>query len=140
MRTLNIMVEQDPGTGLSVGYVPGWPDGHSQGGWRAGRPRLRRTRFAGRGYHDDARLDQPVDLGAQRATEAVGIRYLAAARPHQSRWCYGKTPLQTFLDCVPSGPIEVAGRRGRGEERDPLYPARARDSWRGRWGPCGRCD
>ena len=22
-------------------------------------------------------------------------------RPHQGRWCYGKTPLQTFLDSVP---------------------------------------
>jgi transposase InsO family protein len=24
-----------------------------------------------------------------------------AARPHQGRWCYGKTPLQTFLDSIP---------------------------------------
>jgi transposase InsO family protein len=23
------------------------------------------------------------------------------ARPHQGRWCYGKTPLQTFLDTIP---------------------------------------
>ena len=22
-------------------------------------------------------------------------------RPHQGRWCYGKTPLQTFVDSVP---------------------------------------
>ena len=22
-------------------------------------------------------------------------------RPHQGRWCYGKTPMQTFLDTVP---------------------------------------
>ena len=22
-------------------------------------------------------------------------------RPHQGRWCYGKTPVQTFLDTVP---------------------------------------
>ena len=22
-------------------------------------------------------------------------------RPHQGRWCYGKTPMQTFLDAVP---------------------------------------
>ena len=21
-------------------------------------------------------------------------------RPHQGRWCYGKTPMQTFLDSV----------------------------------------
>ncbi len=23
------------------------------------------------------------------------------ARPHQGRWCFGKTPMQTFLDAVP---------------------------------------
>lgn len=22
-------------------------------------------------------------------------------RPHQGRWCYGKTPLQTFVESVP---------------------------------------
>ena len=22
-------------------------------------------------------------------------------RPHQGRWCYGKTPMQTFLDAIP---------------------------------------
>jgi hypothetical protein len=22
-------------------------------------------------------------------------------RPHQGRWCYGKTPMQTFLDATP---------------------------------------
>jgi transposase InsO family protein len=24
-----------------------------------------------------------------------------ADRPHQGRWCFGKTPLQTFLDAIP---------------------------------------
>jgi hypothetical protein len=24
-----------------------------------------------------------------------------ANRPHQGRWCYGKTPMQTFLDSPP---------------------------------------
>jgi hypothetical protein len=23
------------------------------------------------------------------------------ARPHQGRWCYGTTPMQTFLDSLP---------------------------------------
>ena len=23
-----------------------------------------------------------------------------AERPHQGRWCYGKTPMQTFLDSI----------------------------------------
>ncbi len=29
------------------------------------------------------------------------LRYYNAERPHQGRWCYGKTPMQTFLDSVP---------------------------------------
>ena len=24
------------------------------------------------------------------------------ARPHQGKWCFGKTPLQTFLDALPT--------------------------------------
>ena len=24
-----------------------------------------------------------------------------AQRPHQGRWCFGKTPMQTFLDALP---------------------------------------
>ena len=31
MRVFNIVVERDPGTGIYVGYVPGWPGAHSQG-------------------------------------------------------------------------------------------------------------
>lgn len=31
MRTVNVVVERDPDTGLYVGYVPGWPGAHSQG-------------------------------------------------------------------------------------------------------------
>jgi hypothetical protein len=34
-----------------------------------------------------------------------GGRYVAElyneARPHQGRWCFGKTPMQTFLDAMP---------------------------------------
>jgi transposase InsO family protein len=29
------------------------------------------------------------------------LREYNETRPHQGRWCYGKTPLQTFLDSVP---------------------------------------
>lgn len=29
------------------------------------------------------------------------LRAYNAHRSHQGRWCYGKTPLQTFLDRVP---------------------------------------
>ena len=29
------------------------------------------------------------------------IREYNEARPHQRRWCFGKTPMQTFLDAMP---------------------------------------
>jgi len=29
------------------------------------------------------------------------IRGYNEARPHQGRWCFGKTPMQTFLDAIP---------------------------------------
>jgi hypothetical protein len=29
------------------------------------------------------------------------LREYNEGRPHQGRWCYGKTPLQTFLDSLP---------------------------------------
>ena len=29
------------------------------------------------------------------------IREYNEARPHQGRWCFGKTPMQTFLDAMP---------------------------------------
>jgi hypothetical protein len=27
-------------------------------------------------------------------------------RPHQGRWCFGKTPMQTFLDALPGAMCE----------------------------------
>jgi hypothetical protein len=37
------------------------------------------------------------------------------ARPHQGKWCFGKTPMQTFLDAFPlarekSLPVAAAGQ------------------------------
>ncbi len=32
MRTFDFVVERDPDTGVYVGYVPGWPGAHTQGG------------------------------------------------------------------------------------------------------------
>jgi integrase-like protein len=29
------------------------------------------------------------------------MREFNEARPHQGKWCFGKTPLQTFLDALP---------------------------------------
>jgi predicted RNase H-like HicB family nuclease len=32
MKAFNVVVERDPDTGTYVGYVPGWPGAHTQGG------------------------------------------------------------------------------------------------------------
>jgi hypothetical protein len=32
-------------------------------------------------------------------------------RPHQGRWCYGKTPMQTFLDSLPVAKEKMIGPR-----------------------------
>lgn len=32
MRSFTAVIERDSDTGLFVGYVPGWPGAHSQGG------------------------------------------------------------------------------------------------------------
>ena len=29
------------------------------------------------------------------------LRAYTETRPHQGRWCYGRPPMQTFLDSVP---------------------------------------
>ena len=29
------------------------------------------------------------------------VRTYNEERPHQGRWCFGKTPMHTFLDAVP---------------------------------------
>jgi transposase InsO family protein len=39
------------------------------------------------------------------------LREYNDTRPHQGRWCYGKTPMQTFLDSVPAGGGETAEDR-----------------------------
>jgi len=43
-----------------------------------------------------AKVGQPPEhLGAQ------WIQEYNETRPHQGRWCFGKTPMQTFLDAMP---------------------------------------
>ena len=38
------------------------------------------------------------ELQADLDTWLVEYNY---RRPHQGRWCFGKTPMQTFLDAIP---------------------------------------
>jgi transposase InsO family protein len=40
-------------------------------------------------------------IEALQADLDVWIKDYNEARPHQGRWCFGKTPMQTFLDAMP---------------------------------------
>ena len=53
-------------------------------------------------YRTLEELQADLDAGVQEYNEV---------RPHQGRWCYGKTPPQTFLESVPlakAKPLAVA--------------------------------
>jgi hypothetical protein len=47
----------------------------------------------------------PDGAGIAASLERPGgdlwIREYNEQRPHQGRWCFGKTPMQTFLDAMP---------------------------------------
>jgi transposase InsO family protein len=51
-----------------------------------------RVAFRKKLYHSIAELQADLDLW---------LKYYNEERTHQGRWCYGKTPMQTFLDSVP---------------------------------------
>ena len=51
-----------------------------------------RIAFRKKVYRSTAELQVDLD---------VWIREYNEARPHQGRWCFGKTPIQTFLDAMP---------------------------------------
>jgi hypothetical protein len=42
----------------------------------------------------------PTRTQRKTVTFDAGVT-MCEARPHQGRWCYGKTPMQTFLDAMP---------------------------------------
>ena len=42
-----------------------------------------------------------LSLGELQADLAQWLRTDTEERPHQGRWCYGKTPRQTFVDTIP---------------------------------------
>jgi transposase InsO family protein len=50
-----------------------------------------RTTFRKKLYHTLDELQSDLDLWLKQYNEE---------RPHQGRWCYGKTPLQTFIDSI----------------------------------------
>jgi hypothetical protein len=40
----------------------------------------------------------PLTLSVKSSSEFYSFN---EARPHQGRWCFGKTPMQTYLDAIP---------------------------------------
>lgn len=51
-----------------------------------------RTAFRKKLYHTIEELQADLDAWLEEYNER---------RPHQGRWCYGKTPMQTFVDSIP---------------------------------------
>ena len=51
-----------------------------------------RVAFRKKVYRSIAELQADLD---------VWVREYNESRPHQGRWCFGKTPMQRFLDAMP---------------------------------------
>src|SRR6478672_1777858 len=66
-------------------------------------------RLTSRPLHGQERCIQPRDARNKEPRAALQFRYCGRypaelyndRRPHQGRWCFGKTPMQTFLDALP---------------------------------------
>jgi hypothetical protein len=72
----------------------------SRRAWRAGSAsgRLERVGDARRIGIDRKTVRKYIERGLEpRSTN----RHYNRHRPHQGRWCFGKTPMQTFLDTIP---------------------------------------
>src|SRR5262249_46494795 len=49
-----------------------------------------------------SRFAKGVSFNRQTAAGSGRVdQRIQEARPHQGRWCFGKTPMQTFLDAMP---------------------------------------
>jgi len=49
------------------------------------------------------------DIAALQADVDAWLRAYNEVRPHQGRWCFGKTPMQTFLDALPLAKDKLIG-------------------------------
>jgi integrase-like protein len=71
--------------------IPGFGD-HVQADWPITINGMRKIAFRKRIYSSIEQLQADLD---------VWIATYNEQRPHQGRWCYGKTPLLTFVDTIP---------------------------------------
>ena len=56
------------------------------------------------GFGEDCRRDDRTDTAEIEELQAdldAWLQQYNDVRTHQGRWCYGKTPMQTFLDTIP---------------------------------------
>jgi hypothetical protein len=68
-------------------------------------------------YRVPQKVYRPVD---ELQTDLDGwIREYNEARPHQGRWCFGKTPMQIFLDAMPQD--ETGAKTRRPAETGPVF-------------------
>jgi hypothetical protein len=67
---------------------PGWSD------------RTARAREAARQCQPSLQ-DDGLSIDELQVDLDYWIREYIEARPHQGRWCFGKTPMRTFLDAMP---------------------------------------
>jgi hypothetical protein len=76
-----------------IGNCPSSDDLRQFAGFRkGGSEELYRIAFRKKIYGSIADLQVDLDRWVQSYNEE---------RPHQGRWCFGKTPMQTFLDATP---------------------------------------
>jgi hypothetical protein len=54
--------------------------------------------FRGGSGRLDTRLDTPPSINRRHPDSGLAHN---ESRPHQGRWCFGKTPMQTFRDALP---------------------------------------
>ena len=73
------------------------------------REQCRTVRPTSQPLHGQERCIQPRDARDKEPRAPAQFRYCGRypaesynyRRPHQGRWCFGKTPMQTFLDAIP---------------------------------------
>ncbi len=67
--------------------------------WDAEEARRKALEIEGRLY--GGTVKNPKELEDLQADLDAWLQEYNEQRPHQGRWCYGKTPMHTFIDSVP---------------------------------------
>ena len=79
-----------------------------------------RIAFRKKIYGSMAHLQADLDRWVQSYNEE---------RPHQGRWCFGKTPMQTFLDAKPMAKEKLIAARLRQPNQLPTLSVRSSSNY-----------